>query len=225
MTGRLGASGTCLDILDTVLELEDAGVGPRYHCIGFLDDDPEKQGLEFMGRKVLGPLTSAADYGDAWFVSGIGNPGDYWKKPQIIARAGVPDGRWATLVHPTASVSRTATVRPGSVLLQHVTVGTNVQIGHHVVVLPNTVVSHDARIGDFTCIAGAVCISGGVTMGDSCWAARLDRYGERGPARRTPANGRRRSPARAIRRSYRAGHVEGAGGKAVTGQPVDGGRA
>jgi acyl-[acyl carrier protein]--UDP-N-acetylglucosamine O-acyltransferase len=51
-----------------------------------------------------------------------------------------------------------------------VTVGTNVQIGHHVVVLPNTVVSHDARIGDFTCIAGAACISGGVTMGDSCYA-------------------------------------------------------
>jgi sugar O-acyltransferase (sialic acid O-acetyltransferase NeuD family) len=212
----LGASGTCLDILDTVLELEDAGVGPRYHCIGFLDDDPEKQGLEFMGRKVLGPLTSAADYGDAWFVSGIGSPGDYWKKPQIIARAGVPDGRWATLVHPTASVSRTATVRPGSVLLQHVTVGTNVQIGHHVVVLPNTVVSHDARIGDFTCIAGAACISGGVTIGDSCYVGanasvrervRIGRHALVGMGSavlhdvppRTVVVG---SPARAIRQSY-----------------------
>jgi serine acetyltransferase len=39
----LGASGTCLDILDTALELEDVGVGPPYDCIGFLDDDPEKQ--------------------------------------------------------------------------------------------------------------------------------------------------------------------------------------
>ena len=35
--------------------------------------------------------------------------------------------------------------------------------------LPNAVISHDDVIGDYTCITGGVYISGGVTIGHSCY--------------------------------------------------------
>ena len=37
------------------------------------------------------------------------------------------------------------------------------------VVLPNTVISHDATIGAFSCVAGGVCISGNATIGENCY--------------------------------------------------------
>jgi sugar O-acyltransferase (sialic acid O-acetyltransferase NeuD family) len=118
---------------------------------------------------VLGPLDAAARFRDAYFVNGIGSPGNFWKKDAIIAKTGVPLEQFESIVHPTASVSRTARLGHGVVLFQHVTITSNVQIGHHVIVLPNTVVSHDDVIGDYSCIAGGVCISGGVTVGRSCY--------------------------------------------------------
>ncbi|MBM3275434.1 MAG: hypothetical protein FJZ00_09785, partial [Candidatus Sericytochromatia bacterium] len=39
----------------------------------------------------------------------------------------------------------------------------------HVIILPNSIISHDDFVGDYTCITGGVCISGGVTVGHSCY--------------------------------------------------------
>jgi sugar O-acyltransferase (sialic acid O-acetyltransferase NeuD family) len=164
-----GAGGTCVDILDSILDINDAAGSPAYECLGFLDDDPLKIGRRFLGREVLGPLASAPQYTDVWFVNGIGSPTDFWKKREIIARSGVGDGSWATLLHPSARVSRSAELGAGTVVLQNVTIGTNVRVGRHVIILPNSVVSHDAVVGDFTCIAGGACISGAVTIGEACY--------------------------------------------------------
>jgi acetyltransferase-like isoleucine patch superfamily enzyme len=38
-----------------------------------------------------------------------------------------------------------------------------------VIILPNTVISHDDIIDDYTCITGGVCISGGVKVGRLCY--------------------------------------------------------
>ncbi len=111
----------------------------------------------------------AAELHDCVFVNGIGSPASFARKPAIIASTGVGPERFVTIVHPTASVSRTAILGRGTVVFQHVTITTSVQIGDHVIVLPNSVVSHDDLIGDFTTIAGGVCISGGVRVGTCCY--------------------------------------------------------
>jgi sugar O-acyltransferase (sialic acid O-acetyltransferase NeuD family) len=160
-----GTGGNCLDILDTIEELNRASGATVYRCLGFLDDDAAKLGREYHGARVLGPLSLAAKLEGAVFVNGIGSPANFWRKPEIIARAGVPLERFETLVHPTASVSRFARLGRGTVIFQHVTVTLNVSIGDHVVVLPNTVVSHDDVIGDYACVAGGASISAGVRVG------------------------------------------------------------
>lgn len=170
----LGTGGNCVDILDTINEITSRSATSshaadgNYECIGFLDDDAEKWGEEILGIKVLGPINTAVNY-DADFVNGIGSPGTFHRKPEIIASAGVPEEKWATIIHPTASVSRTASIGKGSVIFQNVTITTNVVIGNHIVILPNSVISHDVRIGNYTCIAGGVCISGNVRVGKQCY--------------------------------------------------------
>lgn len=165
----LGTGGTCRDIVDTVRDINAAGVAPRIDCMGFLDDNEALWGSTVEGLPVIGPLAAARDIRECRFINGIGSPANYTQKERLIARAGVPVDRFATVIHPTASVSRTARLGRGVVVFQHVTITANVTIGDHVVILPNTVVSHDDVVGDYTCVAGGVNISGGVRIGRGCY--------------------------------------------------------
>ncbi len=162
-----GTGGTSRDILDTINDINS--LSSLYECIGFLDDNPSNWGKEVCGIKVLGPLNIANRFTDSYFVNGIGNPSNFWKKESIIWKTNLPLERFETIVHPTASVSKMAQLGAGTVVLQNVTVSSNAKVGNHVVILPNTVISHDDIIGDYTCIAGGVCISGNVEVGKACY--------------------------------------------------------
>jgi sugar O-acyltransferase (sialic acid O-acetyltransferase NeuD family) len=164
-----GTGGNCIDILDTLNDINDFNHQRIYECVGFLDDDEQKWGKDFYGAQVLGPLYAAREYADCFFVNGIGSSHNFWKKRDIIDKAGVALERFETIIHPTASVSKMSKLGYGTVVFQNVTVTSNARIGHHVIILPSTIISHDDVIGDFTCIAGGVCISGAVKIGQSCY--------------------------------------------------------
>jgi sugar O-acyltransferase (sialic acid O-acetyltransferase NeuD family) len=165
----LGTGGNCIDILDTINTINASGRIGSYECVGFLDDNQQNWGKEYFGVPVLGPLNSAQKYSDHFFVNGIGSQSNFWKKGSIIAKTTIPDERFETIIHPSASVSSMARLGNGTVVFQNVTITSNVKIGKHVIILPNSVLSHDDIIGDYTCITGGVCISGGVTVGHSCY--------------------------------------------------------
>ncbi|MBF0142619.1 MAG: NeuD/PglB/VioB family sugar acetyltransferase [Magnetococcales bacterium] len=164
----LGTGGNSIDILDTLLEI-NRQKRIQYHCLGFLDDAVERHGQELLGHTILGPLAHARELKDCFFVNGIGNEKNFWLKEEIIARTGVAPERFATILHPSASVSRSSSLGFGTVVFQNVSITSRVAVGDHVIILPNAVISHDDRIGDFTCIAGGTCISGGVSIGRSCY--------------------------------------------------------
>lgn len=165
----LGTGGTCIDILDTLYDVNRARATEVYRCVGFLDDDPAKWGTRILGVEVLGPLDSAARYEDCRFINGIGSPSSFWRKESVIGRTGVPLDRFETVVHPTASISATSRLGRGTVVFQNASITNNVRVGDQVVVLPNSVVSHDSVVGDFSCVAGGVCVSGDVRIGRSCY--------------------------------------------------------
>jgi sugar O-acyltransferase (sialic acid O-acetyltransferase NeuD family) len=164
----VGTGGTSVDILDAVLARQAVG-DHSLRPVCFLDDNPARIGGTLHGLPVRGPLETARDLRDCLFINGIGSPKNFWRRDQIVQRLGVPIDRFATVTHPTASVSARAIIGPGSAILQLVTVSANARVGAHVVVLPNSVVSHDCVIGDHTCITGGVCVSGGVTVEPSCY--------------------------------------------------------
>lgn len=165
----LGAGGDSVDLLDTLRDINDARREAVYECIGFLDDAAEKWGMEILGAPVLGPLDSAARYADCAFAFGIGSESNFWKRREILAQTNIPTERFETIIHPTASISRTAQIGRGAVIFQHATVTTNVALGAFVKVLPNTVLSHDVVVGAYTCVAGGVSVSGEAQVGASCY--------------------------------------------------------
>lgn len=165
----LGTGGSSVDILDTINDFNEHHGRTAYECVGFLDDNQNIWGKKHYGFRVLGPLESALNYDDCFFINGIGSPFNFWKKKDIISKIRVPLDKFANIIHPTASVSKTSKIGFGSIIFQNVTIMSNVDIGKHVIILPNSVISHDDIIGDYTCIAGGVCISGSVKVGNSCY--------------------------------------------------------
>jgi len=165
----LGIGGNCVDILDTLNDINAASARPRFQCIGFLDDDPAAHGKLIGGIPVIGGLKRARSICDALFVNGIGSPATFRQKPEIIASTGLSEARFVSIVHPSAVVSSMATVGVGTVILQNSVIASSAKIGRHVMILPLTVVSHHGVVGDYSTIAGGASISGYVRIGRACY--------------------------------------------------------
>ena len=163
----LGTGGNSIDILDAINEINL--ISKKYNCIGFLDDDISKKGNNIFGVEVLGSINDANKFSDTYFINGIGNSGNFINKQNIIKRSLVEPDRFETIIHPSSSVSSFSKIGKGSVIFQNVTVCSNVDIGAHVAVLPNSIISHDVKIRNYSTIAGGVCISGNSIIGESSY--------------------------------------------------------
>lgn len=163
-----GIGGTSIDILDVINDINESSK-TKLECIGFLDDEEEKVGEIIGNVKVLGSLNIAKDFKNTYFINGIGSPNNFFKKDEIIKKTSVSLDKFLTIIHPSATVSKTAQVGSGSVIFQNVTINSNVKIGNHIVVLPNSVISHNDSVGDYSCIASSATISGNVEIGKSCY--------------------------------------------------------
>ena len=163
----LGTVGNCIDILDAINEINS--LHKKYEIIGFLDDDHKKWNIKIYGIEILGGLDSALTYKDTFFVNGIGSPNNFWLKKDIIDKTGLSIDKFETIIHPSATVSKFATIGKGTVILQNVTIASNLTIGNHVIILPNSVINHDDIISDYVSIASGVCIAGGVKIEVGCY--------------------------------------------------------
>jgi sugar O-acyltransferase (sialic acid O-acetyltransferase NeuD family) len=158
-----GAGGLARETAAAVAAVNS--VTPTWQLLGFLDDDPALHGRTASGRTVLGPLDAVADHPHAQVVVCIANPRNPGVRGLVTTRLGLPAQRYATIVHPSASVGAGCAVGPGSVLLAQTVLTADIAIGAHVAIMPHVVLTHDDVIDDFVTIASGVRISGGVRVG------------------------------------------------------------
>jgi sugar O-acyltransferase (sialic acid O-acetyltransferase NeuD family) len=159
----VGAGGFGRETAEAVRALNAAGA--RWRLAGYLDDDPAHHGTVIDGVPVIGATEELGNMPDASVVVCTGRPGNYTSRPRIVERLGLPPERYATIIHPSASVSCTSRVGPGSVLLAQAVLTAAVTVGSHVAIMPHVTLTHDDVIGDFATLASGVCLGGGVHIG------------------------------------------------------------
>ena len=155
----LGAGGLGREAAEAVRAAN--AVSPSWDLLGFLDDDPAKHGRMIGGLRVLGPVARVDDYPNARVLLCPGRPDNYGSRRLLAGRLALDDDRYATIVHPSATVGTTSRLGAGSVLLAHVDLTADVVIGRHVVVMPQAVLTHDVKVDDFVTIASGVRLGGG----------------------------------------------------------------
>jgi sugar O-acyltransferase (sialic acid O-acetyltransferase NeuD family) len=163
----VGAGGFGRETAQAVHAL-NAG-GAAWHLLGYLDDDPARHGTMIDGTVVLGGRDEIGRLPDASVVVCTGRPGDYVSRVRIVGELGLPETRYATIVHPTAAVSASSSVGPGCVLLAHVVLTASVRLGSHVAVMPHVVLTHDDVVEDFATLASGVRLGGGVRIGRAAY--------------------------------------------------------
>ncbi len=159
----VGAGGFGRETVEAVRALN--AVGARWRLAGYLDDDPARHGTVIDGVAVLGGTEELGNMPDVSVVVAVGRPDNYLSRPRIVERLGIPPERYATILHPSASVSSTSRVGPGTVLLAQTVLTAAVTVGSHVAIMPHVILTHDDVIGDFATMASGACLGGHVQVG------------------------------------------------------------
>jgi sugar O-acyltransferase (sialic acid O-acetyltransferase NeuD family) len=98
-------------------------------------------------------------------VCAIGTP----KRAAYITQVEGMGFRFATIVHPTARISRTARVGAGSIVSAGVVIAAHTTIGRHVIVNRGSLLGHHTEIGDCVTISPGANIAGCVRIGPGAY--------------------------------------------------------
>jgi len=154
-----GAGGHAKVVIDII---EQQGV---YEIAGLLDDDLKHKGGSFFGYSVLGTRADLPALISAELRHAIVTIGDNASRAAVAAHLDQHGWRFASAIHPRASIGRGVNIGPGCVVMAGCVVNADATLGAQVIVNTGATVDHDCRIEDAVHIAPGCHLCGGVSVG------------------------------------------------------------
>lgn len=156
----VGGGGHCKSVIDVA---ESAG----YEILGILDR-PKEVGKKVLGYEVIGTDDEMVKYIDkADFIVTVGqikSPALRIKLHGMIEKVG---GRLATIIAPTAHVSKHAAIGEGAVIMHQAFVNAEAKIGKGCIINTASTIEHEAIVGNFCHISTGATVNGGAKVGES----------------------------------------------------------
>ena len=148
-----GSGGFSKEIADLVYDL-------GHEVAAFFDERPASVSHEPTGLPVIDD-PGLSDF-DAVAVA----IGDAIVRERMFARFdGAP---MPVLAHPSASVSPSAEIGEGTLIMHNVVVSAQAKLGRGVIANVGCYIAHDCRVGAFTHLAAGVNLGGGASVGERC---------------------------------------------------------
>ena len=158
----VGGGGLARELLDWFAPgLEGSGSG----FAGYLDDGEDPMAAFGARLPQLGTIKDYRPLAGQQLVMAIGAPAGKAAVAETLKAAG---GVFATLIHPTAWVSKSAKVDAGVVVGLYAHVSADAHVGELALVGAYAGVGHDATAGAGSSLSGYVDLMGGVTSGQGC---------------------------------------------------------
>lgn len=141
----------------------------QYDVVGLVDSHLPAGSL-VNGFPVLGPdstehLQSLAAQGIELATNAVGGIHDRALRSSVCARIRSAGLMMPVLVHPSATVDRSAHLGAGTHVLAGAYVGAGAQVGDDCIVNTHAVVSHDCVLGDHVTVSPGALLAGGVHVG------------------------------------------------------------
>jgi sugar O-acyltransferase (sialic acid O-acetyltransferase NeuD family) len=131
---------------------------------GFIEESPTK--LEHIINLPVLSLTEAKDFiATHRLVCAQGSTG----RSYFIRRAQDTGFDFATIVHPNAYVSSTATIGTGCIVSPGCVVSPYAKMGDFATLTESCTLSHHAQVGSYSTVGCGAMIAGEVHIGQSCW--------------------------------------------------------
>lgn len=154
-----GASGHGKVVGDILLARHD----PNF--VGFVDDRNELQGTSVLGLPVLGNGSWLHKEAEKTRVAVALGVGDNAARQRVAEKCIAWGAELITLVHPGASVSGSARLGLGAVVMARAAINPDAKIGQGAIVNTGSVVEHDVDIGDFAHVAPNSAMGGASRLG------------------------------------------------------------
>ena len=155
----IGAGGRGREFLECIKEINNKI--PTYNVLGFLSDyDDVLNGFE-CDKKIIGKIKNWIPQGDEKYVLAIDNPLDRQRLAEEFMGRGA---QFISLVSPRATIQSYVSIGTGSVILGNSVVLNNTKIGDFCIIAGSTV-GDSARIGSYCNTSGFSNITN-VTIGD-----------------------------------------------------------
>lgn len=158
----VGAGGHAREVVEILRDAATAGSEQR--PIGYVDDDPTKQGEVLDGLPVLGGLNwlEESERSEIGVICPIGQPELCEELAQRVKSMG---RHFVQAISPRALVSPQATLGEGVIIFPNVVVNTGARIGNCVTLNVGATVSHDSTVGDYSSVNPGVHLAGNVDVG------------------------------------------------------------
>lgn len=161
----IGASGFGREMAQYIEDINESRPLPEWNLLGFIDDNPHAlDGIEH-GLMIIDGIAEHQPRNDVFYACAIAFPS---VKRKIVTMLKERGARFATIIHPTARVSRYAHLGEGVVVTPGSNINIDASVGDFVSVLASGI-GHDASVGDFSTLSGHVWINGHVCVGNNVY--------------------------------------------------------
>jgi sugar O-acyltransferase (sialic acid O-acetyltransferase NeuD family) len=134
----------------------------QFELVGFGENwERERAGGDLLGRPIVWVDDLAAMARDTQAVCAIGTT-QRWQFVEAVRAMGF---EFARLRHPSARLSETSTIGPGSILSTGVIVAAHTRLGAHVIVNRGSLIGHHTEIADYVTVSPGANIAGRVHIG------------------------------------------------------------
>ena len=164
----IGGRGTAIVVADQMWDAKQR-FGMNIEVLGLALDD-RSGGDEINGYPILCDIKDLYDkygkYDDVKFIYQLYRPDVMRERTAILNNLNIPMEKFATFIHPSVMLAKSAKIGVGNVFLANVVVNCNANIGNFNTVNSGTLLGHDITIGNNNYFAGQVCVGSGLTIGN-----------------------------------------------------------
>lgn len=135
---------------------------------GFIDDDKKKWGLNFFKYKILGgyDYLNDIDRGQHEIIIGIG---DNNTRKSISGKISKEKIKFSIAIHPSSQIAKNVIIEEGTVIMVNTVINPDTRIGKHCILNTSSSVDHDCDLGDFVHISPGACLGGNIKVGKCSW--------------------------------------------------------
>jgi sugar O-acyltransferase (sialic acid O-acetyltransferase NeuD family) len=156
----LGASACAIDVTDLLSDL------PQFEVAGYVVSvPPYEPGSTLLDR----PIYWVDDIARFAATHAVACAIVTTKRYALVERIAEMGFRFVTIIHPTARVSRMATIGEGVIISSGAQVATHSEIGRHVFINRGALIGHHNIIGDYSTISPGANLAGHITVGRRVW--------------------------------------------------------
>lgn len=164
----IGGRGTAIVVADQMWDAKQR-FGMDIEVLGLALDD-RSGGDEINGYPILCDIKDLYEkygqYDDVKFIYQLYRPDVMRERTAILNNLNIPMEKFATFIHPSVMVAKSAKIGVGNVILANAVVNCNAIIGNFNTVNSGTLLGHDITIGNNNYFAGQVCVGSGLSIGN-----------------------------------------------------------